>query len=203
MHIASLAPPVLPANPVVDTQILMNTVVLTRIVTIKSSFISRMCFHTQIYINFAREMKNKVRMQYQIITCEAVCWSWQIFTGSGPNHILQLLIPPTIIPYKPPCEIHTKGNTIYLFLIMDAVKNESLYCSKLVLNYEVVPRFFATKHFEETRFICEPLSRFQIKNNFITRSCKNSCNLNYYIHILFVRYDFSLKEKISATLNLE
>ena len=104
VQIDSVELPFLLENPVVATQTLINTAILTRNVTIKSSFMSRMCFHTQIYINLAREMKNKVKIEYQSTTLAAHAWKWHISSGSGPNHILKLVIPHTIIPYKAPCE---------------------------------------------------------------------------------------------------
>ena len=92
-------------NRVVGTQMLMNTAILTRNVTIKSSFISRICFHTQIYINLARETKNIVRRTYHDTNCLTHVSRWHTAEGSGPNHILILVITRTIIPYKAPCRI--------------------------------------------------------------------------------------------------
>ena len=91
--------------PVVDTRMPIDIDIRTRIVTIKSSFISRMCFHTQIYMNFAREMKNNVRKPYQTTTIETNDFKLHISKGNGPNQTLQELIPHTIIPYKAPCEM--------------------------------------------------------------------------------------------------
>ena len=105
VQIDSVELPFLLENPVVATQTLINIAILTKNVTIKSSFISRMCFHTQIYMNFAREMKNNVRKPYQITMIETHCFKLHISKGNGPNHTLQLLIPHTIIPYKAPCEM--------------------------------------------------------------------------------------------------
>ena len=73
VHIPSLVPLGFIQLVVDDTHTPINTAILTRIATIKSSFIPRMCFHTQMYMNFAKEMKNKVRRQYQITMCAAQC----------------------------------------------------------------------------------------------------------------------------------
>ena len=105
VHIAALIAYCSFECPVVDTRMPIDIEIRTRIVTIKSSFISRMCFHTQIYMNFAREMKNNVRKPYQITTIETHCFKLHISKGNGPNHTLQLLIPHTIIPYKAPYEM--------------------------------------------------------------------------------------------------
>ena len=50
-------------------------------------------------------MKNKVRTEYQITTDETHTFKLHITKGNGPNHTLQQLIPHTIIPYKPACEM--------------------------------------------------------------------------------------------------
>ena len=50
-------------------------------------------------------MKNNVRTEYQITTDETHTFKLHIAKGNGPNHTLQQLIPHTIIPYKPPCEM--------------------------------------------------------------------------------------------------
>ena len=104
--------PFLLLNPVVGTQTLMNTAILTRNATIKSSFISRICFHTQIYINLAREMKNQVKREYQMTTLETQARKWHTSRGSGPNHILKLVIPHTIIPYKAPLKMIKKNKRV-------------------------------------------------------------------------------------------
>jgi hypothetical protein len=54
-------------------------------------------------MNFAREMKNNVRKEYQTTTLEI-----HICKGRGPKQTLQKLIPHTIIPYKAPCEVIEK-----------------------------------------------------------------------------------------------
>jgi hypothetical protein len=120
-------------NPFVDTQTLNDIDIRTRIVTIKSSFISRMCFHTQIYMNFAREMKNNVRKEYQTTTLETHTCKLQISKGSGPNHTLQQLIPHTNIPYKAPCEI--VKITLSRFLI--AKKSEEKWGPRKMLQKEL------------------------------------------------------------------
>ena len=111
VHIAALVAYSSFECPVMDTRMPNDIDIRTAIVTIKSSFISRMCFHTQIYMNFAREMKNNVRKAYQITTIETHAFKLHISKGNGPNQTLQQLIPHTIIPYKAPCEM-IKNNFI-------------------------------------------------------------------------------------------
>ena len=113
-------------NPFVDTQTLNNIDIRTRIVTIKSSFISRICFHMQMYMNFAREMKNNVRKEYQTTTEETHTCKLHISMGSGPNHTLQELIPHTNIPQKAPCEIIKTTSSRFLL----AKKSEAKCCKK-------------------------------------------------------------------------
>ena len=114
--------PFLLLNPVVGTQTLMNTAILTRNATIKSSFISRICFHTQIYINLAREMKNNENRTYHETNFLTHVWKWHTSKGSGPNHILILVIPHTTIPYKAPCWIKKKDSLLSRNLIQQFAK---------------------------------------------------------------------------------
>ena len=81
------------------TQILIKRVILTKILTIKLSFISRIRFHTQMNMNFIKVMKNNIKTQYQIMILVAKTWIKHISEGNGPNHILRLLIPQVTIPY--------------------------------------------------------------------------------------------------------
>ena len=57
----------------------------------------------------------------------------------------------------------------------------NLFKNLLEIHMKFIKIFnYQTFCFEETRFICEPLSRFQIEDNFISRSCKNSCKFKLF-----------------------
>ena len=77
----------------------MNSAQCTKIATIKSSFISRIRFHTHINMNFIKVTENSIKTLNQTMTLVANTWIKHILKGKGPNHILILLIPQITIPY--------------------------------------------------------------------------------------------------------
>ena len=91
--------PILFEKPVVGTQIPMKIAMLTKILTIKSSFISLIRFHTQMNKNFINVTKKSIVRPYQIVTFDAHIWIKHNSKGKGPNHTLMLLIPHVTMPY--------------------------------------------------------------------------------------------------------
>ena len=57
---------------------------------------------------FQTKVKQGKKSQYQTTMDETHTFKLHIAKGNGPNHTLQQLIPHTIIPYKPPCEMIKK-----------------------------------------------------------------------------------------------
>ena len=82
-------------------------------------------------------MKNKVKREYQMTTLETQDRKWHTSRGSGPNHILKLVIPHTIIPYKAPLKMIKRKQEDknkygrFLFRIIKIVNCQVWNCIKI------------------------------------------------------------------------
>ena len=105
VHKFSSGFPFLFAKPVEGTKILMKIAQLTKILTIKLSFMSGILFHTQRNINFINVTKKRILRLYQIMTFFAHIWIKHTSKYKGPNHTLIFLIPHVTIQYIAPWEV--------------------------------------------------------------------------------------------------